>query len=152
MRFQTRKIDSQTFADGASADVYTISDGDRVIGTKTLRCLATGSRVEVTYKLGDQTFDNPAAFMTAYLNAEKLSFQCLDRSLPASQSREHSLRPEEVSESPSAGPTPGSSVVTEPAQLPRGAATTTLNAVTARFLAIWSYPWPPAGRHRIRRA
>lgn len=69
MRFQARKTDSQTFDDGARVDIYTIWDGDQQIGTKTVRCAATGPLVEITYKLGDQTFDNPDAFMTAYLSA-----------------------------------------------------------------------------------
>ena len=73
MTFRTRIIDSQTFDDGARADVYWISDGDEVIGTKTVRHPAAGPLVEITYQLGDQTFDNPDAFMTAYLKAQVLS-------------------------------------------------------------------------------
>lgn len=69
MRFRTRLGDSQTFDDGASADTYTILDGDQVIGIKTIRHPATGPVVEIIYQLGDQTFDNPDAFMMAYLNA-----------------------------------------------------------------------------------
>jgi hypothetical protein len=68
-RFQTRLIDSQTFDDGSSADTYTISDGDRLIGKKTVRHPSTGPVVKIIYQLGDQTFDNPDAFMTAYLKA-----------------------------------------------------------------------------------
>jgi len=69
MRFQTRLIESETFDDGSSADVYAISDGDRLIGKKTVRHPATGPVVKITYQLGDQTFDNPDAFMTTYLKA-----------------------------------------------------------------------------------
>jgi hypothetical protein len=72
MTFRTRKIDSQPFDDGARADVYSISDGDQVIGTKTIRCPETGP-VEITYKLGDRAFDNPDAFMTAYLKAQAVT-------------------------------------------------------------------------------
>ncbi len=50
--------------------VYEISDGDRLIGKKTVRQPATGPVVKITYQLGDQTFDNPDAFMTAYLKAQ----------------------------------------------------------------------------------
>ena len=70
MRFQTRLIDSQTFDDGSSTDIYAISDGDRLIGKKTVRHPATGPVVTITYQLGDQTFDNPDAFMTTYLKAQ----------------------------------------------------------------------------------
>jgi hypothetical protein len=69
MAFLTRKIDSQTFDDSSSTDVYEISDGDRLIGKKTVRHPATGSVVKITYQLGDQTFDNPDAFITAHLKA-----------------------------------------------------------------------------------
>ena len=69
MAFLTRKIDSSKFDDGSSTDVYEISDGDRLIGKKTVRHPATGSVVKITYQLGDQTFDNPDAFMTTYLKA-----------------------------------------------------------------------------------
>ncbi len=67
MAFLTRKIDSSKFDDGSSTDVYEILDGDRLIGKKTVRHPATGPGVEITYQLDDQTFDNPDAFMTAYL-------------------------------------------------------------------------------------
>jgi hypothetical protein len=73
MAFLTRKIDSQTFDDGSSTDIYEISDGDRLIGKKTVRNPATGSPVEITYQIGDQTFDNPDAFMTAYLKAQAVT-------------------------------------------------------------------------------
>ena len=73
MAFRTRIIDSQTFDDGSSTDVYAISDGDRLIGNKTVQHPATGPVVKITYQLGDQTFDNPDAFMTAYLKAQVLS-------------------------------------------------------------------------------
>ena len=69
MTFRTRKIGSSTFDDGSSTDVYEISDGDRLIGKKTVRHPASGSFVEIAYQLGDQSFDNPDAFMTAYLKA-----------------------------------------------------------------------------------
>jgi len=69
MAFLTRKIDSQTFDDGSSTNVYEISDGDRLIGKKMVRHPATGSVVTISYQLGDQTFDNPDAFMTTYLKA-----------------------------------------------------------------------------------
>ena len=70
MRFRTRIIDSHTFDDGSSTDIYSILDRDRVIGTKTVRHPATGSVVTITYQLGDQTFDNPDAFITAHLKAQ----------------------------------------------------------------------------------
>ena len=70
MAFRTRIIDSSKFDDGSSTDVYEISDGERLIGYKTVRNPATGAPVEITYQLGDQTFDNPDAFMTAYLKAQ----------------------------------------------------------------------------------
>jgi len=73
MRFQTRRAEVQTFDDGSSAVVYTISDGDRLIGSKTIRYPATGPRIEITYQLGDQTFDNPDAFMMAYLKAHTVT-------------------------------------------------------------------------------
>jgi len=65
-----RKIDSSKFDDGSSTDVYEISDGDRLIGNKTVWHPATGPVVKITYQLGDQTFDNPDTFMTTYLKAE----------------------------------------------------------------------------------
>ena len=70
MAFLTRKIDSSKFDDGSSADVYEISDGDRLIGKKTVRHPATGPAIKITYQLGDQTFDNPDDFMTTYLKAQ----------------------------------------------------------------------------------
>jgi hypothetical protein len=70
MAFLTRKIDSRAFDDGSSADVYEISDGDRLIGKKTVRHPATGPAIKITYQLGDQTFDNPDDFMTTYLKAQ----------------------------------------------------------------------------------
>ncbi len=70
MRFRTRLVNSQTFDDGSSTDVYAILDGDRVIGNKTVRHPATGPLVEITYQLGDQSFDNPDAFITAHLKAQ----------------------------------------------------------------------------------
>jgi len=70
MVFRTRIIDSRTFDDGSSTDVYEISDGDRPIGKKTVRHPAAGSVVKITYHLGDQTFDNPDDFMTTYLKAQ----------------------------------------------------------------------------------
>jgi len=69
MAFRTRKIDSSKFDNGSGADAYAISDGDRLIGNKTVRYPATGPVVKITYQLGDQTFDSPDAFMTAYLKA-----------------------------------------------------------------------------------
>jgi hypothetical protein len=69
MAFRTRKIDSSKFDNGSGADVYAISDGDRLIGNKTVQHPAAGPLVEITYQLGDQTFDNPDALMTAYLKA-----------------------------------------------------------------------------------
>ncbi len=66
----TRKIDSSKFDDGSSTDVYEISDGDRLIGKKTVRHPATGSVVKITYQLGDHTLDNPDDFMTTYLKAQ----------------------------------------------------------------------------------
>jgi hypothetical protein len=72
MTFRSRIIDSSKFDDGSSTDVYEISDGDQLIGTKTIRCPATGP-VEITYKLGDRAFDNPDAFMTAYLKAQAVT-------------------------------------------------------------------------------
>ena len=69
MVFRTRIVDSSKFDDGSSTDVYEISDGDRLIGKKMVRHPATGSVVTISYQLGDQTFDNPDAFMTAYLKA-----------------------------------------------------------------------------------
>ncbi len=69
MVFRTRIIESAKFDDGSSKDIYEISDGDRLIGNKTVRHPATGPVVKITYQLGDQTFDNPDAFMTAYLKA-----------------------------------------------------------------------------------
>ncbi len=65
MVFRTRLIDSVKFDDGSSTDVYEISDGDRLIGKKTVGHPGTGPMVTITYQLGDQTFDNPDAFMTA---------------------------------------------------------------------------------------
>ena len=70
MAFLTRKIDSSKFDDGSSTDVYEISDGDRLIGKKAGRHPATGSAVKNSYQLGDQKFDNPDAFITAYLKAQ----------------------------------------------------------------------------------
>jgi hypothetical protein len=67
------KIDSSTFDDGSSTDVYEISDGDRLIGKKMVRHPATGPVVKITYQLGDQSFDNPDAFMTAYLKAQAVT-------------------------------------------------------------------------------
>ena len=69
MVFRTRMIDSSKLGDGSSTDVSEISDGDRLIGKKTVRHPATGPVVKITYQLGDQSFDNPDAFMTAYLKA-----------------------------------------------------------------------------------
>ena len=73
MVFRTHIIDSSRFDDGSSTDVYEISDGERLIGKKTVWHPATGPVVKITYQLGDQTFDNPDAFMTAYLKAHVLS-------------------------------------------------------------------------------
>ena len=70
MAFLTRKIDSSMFEDGSSTDISEIFDGDRLIGKKTVRHPATGSVVKITYQLGEQTFDNPDAFITAYLKAQ----------------------------------------------------------------------------------
>lgn len=70
MTFRTRIIDSSKFDDGSSTDVYEISDGDRLIGKKTVRHPATGPAIKITYQLGDQTFDNPDDFMTTYLKAQ----------------------------------------------------------------------------------
>ena len=70
MAFRTRLIDSRTSDDGSRTDAYTISDGDRLIGNKTIRHPATRPLVEITYQLDDQTFDNPDAFMRAYLKAQ----------------------------------------------------------------------------------
>jgi hypothetical protein len=69
MVFRTRIIESSKFDDGSSTDVYEISDEDRLIGNKTVRHPATGPVVKITYQLGDQTFDNPDAFMATYLKA-----------------------------------------------------------------------------------
>ena len=70
MVFRTRIIDSRTFDDGSSTDVYEICHGDRLIGKKTVWYPATGPVVKITYQLDEQTFDNPDAFMTAYLKAQ----------------------------------------------------------------------------------
>ena len=81
MAFLTRKIDSSKFDDGSRTDVYEISDGDRLIGKKTVRHPATGSVVKISYQLGDQSFDNPDAFMTAYLLRLRFSRSILNRLL-----------------------------------------------------------------------
>ena len=73
MVFRTRIIDTSKFDDGSSTDVYEISDGDRLKGYKTVRNPATGAPVEITYQLGDQTLDNPDAFMTAHLKAQAVT-------------------------------------------------------------------------------
>lgn len=66
MRLRTRLIDSQMFDDGTTTDIYTITDENQVIGTKTVRRPATMSIVEIAYRLGDETFNSPDAFIAAY--------------------------------------------------------------------------------------
>ncbi len=49
MAFRTRKIDSSEFDHGSGTDVYEISDGERLIGKKTVRHPATGPVVKITF-------------------------------------------------------------------------------------------------------
>jgi len=70
MAFLTRKIDSRTFDFCKSKTAYEISDGDRLIGKKTVGHPATRPVVKITYQLGNQTFDRPDAFMRAYLKTQ----------------------------------------------------------------------------------
>lgn len=51
MTFRTRIIDSQTIDDGARADVYWISEGNQVIGAKTVQHPAAGPLIEIATNL-----------------------------------------------------------------------------------------------------